>query len=162
MPTSPSIYNYSVLKATVTFEGTLLGNCTEIELTPDVTALDHVTSQEGVGTVDRTVITQKKLSLRIVMDEWSEHNVRLAVLGAASGTIELYSESEREGAITITGTNDIGQQYDWTLPSVSFLPTGSMNLISEEFQTMEVTGTVNLIAGVFGTVAASGGEVAPV
>jgi len=37
-----------------------------------------------------------------------------------------------------------------------------MNLISEEFALMEVTGTVNLIAGVFGTVAASGGEVAPV
>jgi hypothetical protein len=33
-PTSPSIYNYSVLKATVAFGGTALGNVTEIELSP--------------------------------------------------------------------------------------------------------------------------------
>jgi hypothetical protein len=162
MPASPSIYNYSVLKATVTFEGTALGNCTEIELTPEVETLDHISSMAGIGQVDRTVILSQKLTLRIVMDEWSEHNVRLAVMGPAAGTINLFSEPEREGTIVITGTNDVGQQYDWTLPSVSFIPSGSMNLISDEWATMEVTGTVNAIADVFGTVAASGGEVEPV
>jgi hypothetical protein len=97
------------------------------------------------------------------MDEWSEHNVRLAVMGPAAGTINIFSEPEREGAIVITGTNDVGQQYDWTLPSVSFIPSSSINLISgDDWATMEVTGTVNAVAGVFGTVAASGGEVEPV
>jgi hypothetical protein len=45
---------------------------------------------------------------------------------------------------------------------VSFVPSGSINLISEEWATMEITGTVNAVAGVFGTVANSGGETAPV
>ena len=160
-PASPSIYNYSVNKATVTFEATPLGNCPEIELTPENTQLDHISSMAGIGSVDRTVVTQQKLSIRIVMDEWSEHNVRLAIMGPASGTINIFSEPEREGELVITGTNDVGQQFTWTLPSVSFLPTGSINLISEEWATMEVTGTVNAIAGVFGTVSNTGGETEP-
>lgn len=160
-PVSPSIYNYSVLKATASFGGTVLGNCTEIELTPENENLDHFSSQAGLKQVDRTVSVSRKVSVRIVLDEWSDFNVRLAVMGPASGTINIYSLAEREGALVITGTNTIGQKYTWTLGSVSFVPTGSINLISDEWATMEITGTVNAVAGIFGTVATTGGEVAP-
>jgi hypothetical protein len=82
-------------------------------------------------------------------------NVRLAVLAAATGSpINLFSQSEREDDLVITGTNEVGIPYVWTLPSVSFLPSSSLNLISDEWGTMEISGTVNAIAGVFGTVAA--------
>jgi hypothetical protein len=101
------------------------------------------------------VLVSKKLTVRIVMDEWSIENVKLATLTPPTGTANIYSQAEREGALVITGTNDVGVAYTWTLPSVSFLPIGSINLISEEWATMEITGTVNSIADVFGTVAVS-------
>jgi PKD repeat protein len=103
--------------------------------------------------VDRTVSVSRKVTIRLVLDEWSDFNVRLATMGPASGTINVYSLAEREDDLVITGTNSIGQKYTWTFPSVSFVPSGSINLISEEWATMEITGTVNAVAGVFGTVA---------
>jgi PKD repeat protein len=103
--------------------------------------------------VDRTVSVSRKVTIRLVLDEWSDFNVRLATMGPASGTINVYSLAEREDDLVVTGTNSIGQKYTWTFPSVSFVPSGSINLISEEWATMEITGTVNAVAGVFGTVA---------
>lgn len=161
-PVSPSIYNYSVLKATVTFESTALGNVTEIEISPEDEELPHYSSQAGLKFADRTVSVSRKLNIRLVMDEWSDYNVRLAVMGPESGAINIYSLAEREGALVITGTNSVGQKYTWTLGSVSFRPTGSINLISEEWATMEVSGTINAVGGIFGTVVRSGGETAPV
>lgn len=160
-PVSPSIYNYSVLKATTTFNGVALGNCTEIEMSPENESLDHQSSMSGLKFVDRTVSISRKLSIRLVMDEWSDHNVRLAVMGPETGAINIYSEPEREGDLVITGTNAVGQKYTWTLASVSFIPSGSINLISEEWATMEITGTVNAVGGIFGTVARTGGEEEP-
>lgn len=156
MATSPNVSNYSVLKATVEFDSVDLGNCTQIELTPEFEKLEHFSSMTGVKSVDKTVVVSKKVSIRLVMDEWSEANVRLAILAAATGTpINIFSESEREGDLVVTGTNTVGEAYVWTFPSVSFIPSASLNLISEEWATMEISGTVNAIAGVFGTVAAA-------
>lgn len=155
MPASPSVDNYAVLKATTTFEATALGNTPEIELTPEFETLDHESSQAGVKSIDKTVVVSKKVSLRIVGDEYSEHNVRLALLAAATGSpINIYSQAEREGEIVITQTNQVGPKYVVTLPSVSFTPSGSFPLISDEFGTWEIVGNVNAVAGVFGTIAA--------
>jgi hypothetical protein len=155
MATSPNVVNYSVLKGIAVFDSVDLGNVTEIEITPDFGKLDHNTQRAGVKSVDKTVVISKKVNIRLVMDEWSEANVRLAVLAAATGTpINLFSQSEREGDLVITGTNEVGIPYLWTFPSVSFLPSSSLNLISDEWGTMEISGTINAIAGVFGTVAA--------
>lgn len=154
MAASPSVLNYSVLKATVEFNGVAIGNAPEIELTPEFETLDHFSSMAGVKSIDKSVVVSKKLSLRMVMDEWSEANLRLAILGPTSGAIDIFSEAEREGDVVITGTNDVGIKYEWTLGSVSFLPSSSISLISDEWGTMEVTGTVNLVADSFGVVAA--------
>lgn len=144
--------DYSVLKATLTFEAVSLGNCPEVELTPEFEILDHFSSQTGVKSIDKSVTVSQKLSLRIVMDEWTAHNVKLAMMANPTGSpINVYSQAEREGEIIITGTNTVGNTHTWTFPSVSFQPTSSINLISEEWATMEITGTVNSVAGVFGT-----------
>lgn len=150
MATSPSTLNYSVLKGTISFTpdgGSLrdLGNAPEVELTPEVTKLDHFSSRAGVRSKDKSVVTEKSLNLRIVLDEWTEDNVRLALMGSTNntdGTFGIFQESEITGAIIFTGTNDIGSQVDLTLPNVSFGPSGSLNLISDEWGTMELTAEV--------------------
>jgi hypothetical protein len=156
MAASPSVDNYSVLKGTVTFNAIDLGNCTKITLTPTFDTLDHFSSREGVKSLDKQVVVSKKLEIAITMDEWSESNLRLAIMAADTGSpINIFSQSEREGPLVITGTNDVGVKYTWTLPSVSFKPSGSIDLISDEWATMEITGTVNIVSGSFGTVAAA-------
>jgi hypothetical protein len=153
MATSPSTDNYSVLKGTVTFDAVDLGNVSKITLTPSFDTLDHFSSRSGVKSLDKQVVVSKKLEIALTLDEWSESNVRLAILGSATGTINIFALAEREGELIITGTNEVGQKYVWTLPSVSFKPSGSLDLISDEWATMEITGTVNLVADSFGTVA---------
>jgi hypothetical protein len=73
---------------------------------------------------------------------------------AGNSTFGLFAESEINGSLTFTGTNDIGSQINLTLPNVSFLPSGSISFISEEWGSMELTGDVLFDegAGDFGTV----------
>lgn len=162
---SPNILYYSVLKGIVKFtpdggQETDLGNAPEFELTPTVDKLDHFSSRAGVRSKDRSVAREKTLQVRIVLDEFSPFNWRMALLGSAlvvntAGNNEfgIFAESEINGSLTFEGTNDIGAQINLTLPNVSFLPSGSINFISEEWGTMELTGDVlyDEVSGDFGT-----------
>ena len=154
MAASPSITNYTVGKGICMFATQDLGNAPEFVFTPELESLDHFSSRAGVRTKDATYVIEKKGSIRIVLDEWSEFNLRLAILAASTGAIEVFASNSREGALVFTGTNEIGPKYTWTFPSVTFIPSGDIGLISDEFNQIELAGTVNAVAGVFGTVVA--------
>jgi hypothetical protein len=150
---SPDILYYSVLKGIVYFtpDGGSerdLGNCPEFELTPAVDKLDHFSSRTGVRSKDRSVAREKTLEVRMVLDEYSPENVRMALLGSTltpstSGQeFGIFAESEILGSVRFVGTNTVGSQINLNLPSVSFLPSSAQNFISEEWGTMELTGDV--------------------
>lgn len=151
---SPNVLYYSVLKGIVKFTPTGgvqrdLGNAPEIELTPGTEKLDHFSSRAGVRSKDRSVLLEKTLTLRIVIDEFDPENVRMALLGSTvadntsgNASFRIFAESEITGAIYIEGTNTIGSQVRLQLPSVSFTPSGSINFISEEWAQMELTAEV--------------------
>ena len=61
-----------------------MGNCTEFEFTPEIEKLDHFSSREGVRTKDKSVVLQKSGTVRLVLDEWSVENLKLAVLGSSA------------------------------------------------------------------------------
>jgi hypothetical protein len=165
MPTSPSVLNYSVLKGIITFTpegGSVqdLGNAPEVELTPEIDKLDHFSSRAGVRSKDRSVVREKILTLRVVLDEITAYNLRLALLGgplgAGSGggdSFAIFEQSEIAGSVTFTGTNTIGNQINLTLPSVTATPTAAINLISEEWGTLEITFDVLFVEALqdFGT-----------
>ncbi|MDK1386375.1 hypothetical protein QN224_13245 [Sinorhizobium sp. 8-89] len=161
MPASPNVLNYFIGKGIIKFKptaGTIrdLGNAPEVELTPAIEKLDHFSSRSGVRSKDRSIALEKTLTLRIVLDELTAENLGLLLLSEATtnsaGNLELdiFSESEIAGEITFEGTNDVGNQCNLTLPSVSFGPSGSLNLISDEFGQIELTGEV-LLSGTPGT-----------
>jgi hypothetical protein len=166
MPVSPSVLNYSVLKGIIKFtpEGGSeqdLGNAPEVELTPEIDKLDHFSSRAGVRSKDRSVVREKTLTLRVVLDEITAENLRLALLGGPLGAgsgggdaFAIFAESEIAGSVTFTGTNSIGNQINLTLPSVTAVPSASLNLISEEWGTMELTFDVLFVEALqdFGTV----------
>lgn len=166
MATSPSTLNYSVLKGIVKFTPTGgverdLGNAPEFELTPTIDKLDHFSSRAGVRSKDKSVVREKNLTARIVLDEITAENLQMALIGdtvvtnsAGNKEFGIYAESEVTGRLTFTGTNDIGNRIHMVLPSVSFTPSGSLNVISEEWATVEVTCEVLFVEAFddFGTV----------
>jgi len=153
MPASPNTLNYFIGKGIIKFTPTGgsirdLGNAPEIELTPTIEKLDHFSSRAGVKKKDRTVVTEKGATIRIVLDEVTAENLSMQLMGeiatSTDGTksFRIMSESEITGQIDFTGTNDVGNQVDVQLPNVSFGPSGSFNLISDEWGQIEITGDV--------------------
>ena len=158
-----SIANYTVGKGIVSLKaaGALtyadMGTCTEFEFTPEVEKLDHFSSRSGVREKDKSVVIQKSGTLRLVLDEWTVENLKLAVLGSSAtvsgnDVIQIFDQSSVSGAIKFTGTNDIGPRYEWVFSSVDFIPSSSISLISDEWGTIELTGECAAVAGSFGTV----------
>lgn len=156
-----SINNYTIGKGIVSIKKTGdssfidMGNCTEFEFTPEVEKLDHFSSREGIKTKDKTVIIQKSGTIRLVLDEWSPENLKLAVLGSAgtvSGTINIFDADSVRCEIKVTGTNDVGPKYEWHFTAVDIIPSSSINLISDEWGTIELTGECSATDGSFGLI----------
>lgn len=153
MPASPNTLNYFIGKGITTFTPTGgsprdLGNAPEVELTPNVEELEHFSSRSGVRNMDRKVVIEKGLTLRIVLDEITAENLAMLLLGNVetnsdgSKTFQIYERTEVTGAIGFVGTNDVGNKVTITLPQVSFGPSGSFNPISDEWGQIELTGEV--------------------
>ncbi len=83
--------------------------------------------------------------IRMVMDEITAANLALMALGDVdtdtdgNSAIKSLQLSSKEGIIRFQGTNDVGLQVNF-IGKVSFTPSGSFNMISEEWNTLEVTG----------------------
>ncbi len=163
MGTSPDVLNYYIGKGVVSIkldgEGSFrnIGNVPELELTPVIEKLDHFSSTGGIKTKDRSVATTVGGTLRIVLDEITSQNLSLALVGAHDTNsasdleIDILSLSELKGAVNFVGSNDVGQQLDFSLLSVDFSAGAAVNLISDEWGQIEITGELLSVAGAFGT-----------
>ena len=164
MPVSPSTDNYYVGKGKISFKAVDemtfrdLGNVSSLETAPNLTTLEHFSSREGVKKKDKEVVTEKKMTVTMVMDEWTAENLAMALLGDVSvdtdgnKVIDIFSRNSIEGALKYEGTNEIGPQMDIELFRVVFKPGKSLNPISDEWGNIEIEG--ELLAnelGKFGT-----------
>lgn len=151
MPATPNILNYFIGKgyATWTPDGGSprdLGNIVECETTPEIDELEHKTSRVGISKTDRKVVREVAVKIRFVLDEITAENVAM-LLGSEvvtntdlSKSIRIMSKTEIRGALTFTGTNEVGNVVTGSFPVVSFIPSGSFSLISDEFASIEITG----------------------
>lgn len=152
--TSPNVDNIQVGKGVVSFKrtGSLtyrdLGNVTEMAITPSMETLDHFSSREGVRKKDKTIIIEKQATVSFTLEEITPENVALQLLGsvdlAAVGgpEVEIFSENAVTGALRFVGTNEVGPKITIDLWNVSITPDGDFNLISDEWNNIEVTGEV--------------------
>ena len=164
MPAAPSIDNYYIGKGKVywTPDGGAereLGNVPEFEFTPALEKLDHYSAQAGVRTKDRSVVLEKSATVRIVMEEWSVENLRMALMGGTAAddgsgnmTFALLAVDELRGALRFEGANSVGPKVTFDLPLVAFTPSSAISPITDEWGTLELTGEVLTSAGSFGTV----------
>jgi hypothetical protein len=164
MPTSPNVLNYFIGKGTVSFTPTGgaardLGNAPSFSLGPTIETLEHFSSRSGIRSKDRTVTLSRGGVINMILDEITLENLQLALFGGAidDGTVgdrefSLLGASEITGSITLTGTNDVGNQFTVIVDSVTFTPTGEFDFISDEFGQIELTGEVLEVDGSFGRV----------
>lgn len=151
---SPNTGNLQVGKGYLRFkehgqsEWRHLGNCSEVVGTPEVETLEHFSSMEGTKKKDLVIVLEQKYSLKITMEEITPQNVALMVNGeydeAAVGgpTVEIFGATTKSGELEFVGTNDQGPKITAYWPNVSFTPSGDFGFISEEFNSMELTGDV--------------------
>lgn len=149
--TSPNVDNLQVGKGIVSFKKTGeseyrdMGNVSSLTITPDLTTLEHFTSRAGVKLKDLTVILEKKGQVKITMEEITAHNFALMVLGTVDESavggpeVEIFAQSVITGALRFVGTNDIGPKITVDLYNVSVTPDGDLDLISDEWNQMELT-----------------------
>lgn len=151
---SPNTGNYRVGKGKVYFkrEGTSdfvhMGNCTTFEVTPAVEKLDHFSSMEGLKTKDVSIAISQGGEVKVTMEEWTPHNMSLMLMGdvdeGASGgpTVTVLGVTEIKGELKFISSNTVGPRWNFDLYNVSFIPSGAVNPISDEFGDMEVTGEI--------------------
>lgn len=151
---SPNVDNIQVGKGIVSFkkdgDSTYrdLGNCTAFTITPDAETLEHFTSREGTKKRDLLIVIQQTATVAITMEEMTAQNIAMMVYGtvdlAAVGgpEVEIFGASEVKGALKFVGTNDVGPKMTVDLYNVSWKPSGDLNMISDEFNNMELEGDV--------------------
>jgi hypothetical protein len=92
------------------------------------------------------VVTEKKMTVTMVMDEWTADNLAMALLGDVetdsdgNKVIDIFSRNSFEGELKYEGTNEIGPQMDISLFRVVFKPGKSLNPISDEWGNIEIEG----------------------
>lgn len=148
---SPNVGNLQVGKGIVSFKkagDTVfrdVGNVTSFILTPNMTTLEHFSSRAGVKKKDLTVILEKTGAVKMIMQEFTAQNLAIMLLGtfdeAAVGgpTVEVFSTTQVVGELKFVGTNDVGPKMTVDLYNVSFTPSGDLQMISDEWNNMEVT-----------------------
>src|SRR5580765_4349050 len=155
MPASPDVQNYHIGKGILSFKEvggstfTDLGNAPSFIYTPTVEKKEHFSSREGIKTKDFTAITQVGATIKVSLDEITGLNLSFFALGdidtttPGEATINGLSKAEFIGDIKVEGTNDIGQQVDFTA-TVSFVPAGDFSFItdSDDFTVIELEAEV--------------------
>jgi hypothetical protein len=154
MPASPSTENYFIGKGNVYFkkegesEFRHVGNVPEFELSAEVEELEHFSSMAGTRTRDRTVVLEKSMTLRMVLEEWTIQNLEMGLLGAAdtdsSGRdiVDIFESSRVSGEVKLIGSNEVGAKFMWHFPKVDFIPGSSISPITDEWGTIELNGEV--------------------
>ena len=151
---SPNVANLQVGKGIVSFmkEGDSvyrdLGNCTSFVITPNAETLEHFTSRMGTKKRDVLIVIQQTMDLKLVMEEFTAQNLAMMVYGsvdlAAVGgpEVEIFGTSVVKGAFKFVGTNDVGPKININLFNVSLTPDGDLEMISDEWNNMELLGAV--------------------
>lgn len=149
---SPDTGNYLIGKGIILFQPTgaadfyHVGNVPSLAITPKTTLLDHFSSMAGTKTKDLTLVTEKTMELKMQMEEFTARNLALIMLGDIDDSdpdapiVNLFTQASSTGHLKFYATNDVGPRWFIDLPSVTINPSGDLNVISDAFGAMEVTG----------------------
>lgn len=170
MAAIPSAKNYQIPTGVVSFreEGESawrdLGNVPKVTLKPNLETKEHKSSRDGARSTDRIFVTSKDIDVTLSLEEITPENLRLFWLGTqttnsdAQEVIDIFTVNSIKGALKFVGTNEVGSTYEVMLEQVEFLPSDSMELISDDLISLPLTGKASKVAGSFGTFTKTGDE----
>lgn len=161
MPNSPNVLNYAVLKGRAYWTPVggverALGNAPAVEITPDITKLEHFSSMEGVGLKDANITQRVKATVAITLDEITLENLALGLFGTvyqnSDGDPEfaILSESAIEGSLRLEGTNDVGNRFRAVIDKISITPSDAIPFISEDVAEIKIEGECLKVTGAAG------------
>src|ERR1700722_13488737 len=152
MATSPNITNYYVGKGVMSWsveggDGSYrdLGNCSSFEITPQVQRLEHWSSRTPTKTKDQSVVQQKAMSAKGVLDEISQDNLSLALMGSQDSTgliTNILDLPDLRGALRFVGTNAVGEKQQVDLPTVVLTPSQAIGFIADGYASITLDGDV--------------------
>jgi hypothetical protein len=137
-----------------------LGELVEVEITPTVDKLEYKSKRTGTAKTAKTIYRNQAATIRIVLSEVTDKTLSMLMMDKApteasdgSATVRILKDSVIEGALAFTATNDVGNQVDIDMPSVSFGPSGSFSPIAsgDDFGQLEITGDLLAINYTDGT-----------
>jgi hypothetical protein len=164
--TSPDVANLAVGKGFILFKPVEdadffhVGNVPTFSFTPKVVVLDHFSAMAGTRFKDLTIITEKSGEVKMDLEELTAKNLALLMLGDVGddgGTppnpqVQIFSRSSLVGELKFFATNEVGPRWYVDLLSVNLTPSGDFSPIVENaFVKMIVSGSVQAVDGVFGT-----------
>jgi hypothetical protein len=163
---SPDVSNLAVGKGFILFKPIdqlsffHVGNVPTFTFTPKVTTLDHYSSMAGSRIKDLTIITEKSGEVKMDLEELTAQNLAMLLMGDVGndgGTppnpqVQIFSRSSFIGELKFYATNEVGPRWYVDLLSVNLTPSGDFSpIIDNAFVKMVVSGSVQSIDGVFGT-----------
>jgi hypothetical protein len=160
---SPDVHNLAVGKGFILFKPEdaddfyHVGNVPTFTFTPKITTLDHFSSMEGTRLKDLSITLEKSGEVKMDMEELTARNLAMLVLGDVTADVDgnpvvsIFSRDSLTGRLQYYATNEVGPRWYVDLLSVTFNPSGDFSPIGDTFAKLPVTGTVQAVDGVFGT-----------
>jgi hypothetical protein len=114
-----------------------VGNTTNVEIAPDITYLDHFISINGARRKDKTVVTQKAITVTFTFDEINATNVRRFLYGheetAASPTFIVNASPTKEFSAQIYFTTEVGRDFIYKIPRAALKSDGNLSFEAEDW-----------------------------
>jgi hypothetical protein len=162
---APATATATAAAATIGEDWRDVGNAPTFEFNPTVTRLDHYSARQGLRFKDRSIVTQRQATVKMIMEEWTAENLLLVLMGiehaAVAGSpgtpisIDILALSEVQGSLRFIGQNEVGPKMQVDLPNVTLAPGAALSLIhsADEWGPIEVSGEVvgDPTTGIFGT-----------
>lgn len=105
-----------------------LGDCPSFELTPNVSRLEHYSSRAGIRIKDQSLISQRQLSVRVIMDEVTASNLAMALLATPVDAVDLSATATLNSSTAVTSISPttglvVGETY--AVASATGIPAGT-------------------------------------
>jgi hypothetical protein len=159
---SPNTGNYQIAKAEVYFtpKGAdpvtgrrHVGNVPEATFAVEVEKLDHFSSMAGIRKKDFSATLGVTATLTLNLEEMTEDNLKLALLGGASedntdgeNTFNIGEVESTTGRVEVIGTNDVGPKWSYDFHEVTLTPSDAVSFIGDEYSALVLEGDVLAIA----------------
>lgn len=124
-----------------------LGEFASFAVSSELTKLEYKSNKLGTRSVVKSIIREKKATMEITLNSVTALNLALALGGTLETVTTGHSRfgylqnNAARGVIQLEGTNDEGDQIDYT-GIVDMAPTGTYSPISEEWNELPMSGEI--------------------